>query len=290
MIEQKPYVVSADINLLMQDWANQKDFVLPDERFFKRLRTDFSDFTSQIFPEFELVGEQELTSGLACLVARSSLYPVSLDRVYYSAKPRLELTRQVNTDGQSIGLGPRAFYSSIKSQLEDLPIKAGNDVCLVDDVIFSGEITKIVTGLLEERGVKVAMVCAGIGIQEGIDEMKNVNVEVRCVRTYQEVIDEICERDFYPGVPFCGRTLNTGENTGMPYLLPFGNPVSWASIPEDRQKEFSRFCLYSTTRLFREIEFLSGRNVRCMDLDRKVFGLPEDESRFVDVLENITIM
>lgn len=290
MIEQKPYVVSADINLLLQDWATKKEFVLPNEQFFNSLRADFSKFATQIFPGYELVTEEELTTGIACRVARSGLYPISLDRVYYSAKPRLELTRQVDSDGQNTGLGPRAYSPSISEQLNELPIRAGNDVCLVDDVIFSGEITKIISEMLGNKGVKVAMVCAGVGIQEGIDEMEKAGIKVDCVRTYPEVIDEICERDFFPGVPFCGRTLNNGENVGMPYLLPFGNPVNWASIPEDWQEEFSRFCIYATGKVFKEIEFLSGRSVRCMDLDRKVFGLPEDESRFVDVLENITIM
>lgn len=74
-----------------------------------------------------------------------------------------------------------------------------------------------------------------------------------------------------------------------PYILPFGNPGEWASIPKDRQVPFSRFCLSQTEKLFEGIERASGKSVTCKDLTRGVVGLPRDDTRFVDALRNVRL-
>jgi hypothetical protein len=110
-------------------------------------------------------------------------------------------------------------------------------------------------------------------------------VEVRSVHYFDSVVDEVCERDFYPGVLLSGRTLYGSENVGLPYLLPFGDPVNWASIPEEKKYAFSEFCLNQTIKIFEEIELSSGRPVLCRDLERNIFSIPADGIRFVDALK-----
>ena len=161
-----------------------------------------------------------------------------------------------------------------------------HEVALVDDVIFSGALLERIINLLSRINIQVPLICAGIGIGEGINRINGTKREIRCVRTYEEVIDEVCERDFYPGVPLSGRLLAGGENIGIPYLLPFGNPESWASIPSQQAANFSKFCLRQTISLFDEIERCSDKQVFCRNLGRKVIGLPMD-ARYTDALRKI---
>jgi hypothetical protein len=286
-IQSKPYVVSADIKTLLEPWAMEKGFTLPSPDFFNQLRLDFTDKMKSIFPGFELVSEEELTDGLAEMVKENGVVPVSLDRVYYRSQPSIDIARVVDSEGNNRGLGKRADSSLLLSQFRELKKRGLTQVALVDDVIFTGDLLERVSGVLENMGIEVPLIYAGIGIGEGIDKLSANGRKVLCVREYPEVIDEICERDFYPGVPLSGRLVGESDNTGAPYILPFGNPVEWASIPSESQVSFSRFCLNQTIKLFSAIENNSERAVSCADVERKVIGMPKDDTRFVDALQGI---
>lgn len=282
---KKPYIVSADIQTLLRPWAREKGFTMPNMQFFNQLRTDFSGKMKTIFPGFELVGEDELSLGLLKMVRKNNVFPVSLDRVYYRSQPCLDITRVVDNEGQSKGLGKRTDSPLLIRQFKELKKIGLTKVALIDDVIFTGNLLERVSGVLERMGIAVAFIFAGIGIGGGIDRLSVNGRKVFCVRKYPEVIDEICERDFYPGVPLSGRLLSEDNNTGAPYILPFGNPVEWASIPPESQVSFSRFCLNQTVKLFSAIENASGREVTCEEIGRKIIGLPTDGTRFVDALK-----
>ena len=50
----------------------------------------------------------------------------------------------------------------------------------------------------------------------------------------KDIIDQICERDFYFGIAGSGISIKINEEiVKAPYFLPFGNPVERASIPQD---------------------------------------------------------
>jgi len=282
-LSPQPYIVSGDIVPLLKGWANSKGFVLPSAEFFDQLRGDFSQFMRQIFPGFEFVHEDELTQGLRQIVIESGLHPISLDRVYYPTNPSLEIARLVDMNKKDMGLGKRPGTPPLVQQLGRLSIP-NNDVVLVDDVIFTGDLLEKVARILSKRGIRVSLICAGIGIGEGIEKLTEAGYSVRCVRTYGKVIDEICERDFYPGVPLSGRVLAEKEDVGVPYILPFGNPGKWASIPTEWQESLSRFCLKQTIKLFEAIEAASEKPVLCQDLERKVLSLPMGNTRYVKEL------
>lgn len=222
----KPYIVSGDIYPLMKRWAENGGFVLPRAEFVEQLRENFSAFMRRIFSGFEFVPEEELSCGLSELVVQSNLPVVSLDDVYIKSELCLEITRLVDTAGKDKGLGSRAGSPSLLHQLRELVRKLAasdvNEIALVDDVIFTGSLIKRVINLLSKKGIRVRIIYAGIGIAEGIRQVIDSKREIRCVRTYEEVIDEICERDFYPGVPLSGRLLAGSDNVGVPYLFPFG--------------------------------------------------------------------
>ncbi|HEY4515943.1 MAG TPA: hypothetical protein VJH67_02020 [Candidatus Paceibacterota bacterium] len=288
-LDQRPYVVSGDIKNLLQQWADQREFRLPDDSFFRKLRSDFGVFLTKVFPGFEFVTEEELSGGLNTLVRKNGLCPLSLDRVYCPSDLRVDIARQVDTDGNDKGLSRRANAPFLLEQFRQLRSSGIKQVSLVDDVIFSGDLIARVGEAISRVGIQVGAVYAGIGIREGVVLLLNKGYKVECVRTYDSVIDEICERDFYPGVPLSGRLVDAEKNVGAPYILPFGNPGKWASIPEEWQLPFSKFCLDQTAQLFKGIERASGKVVTCADLERKVISLPQDETRFVDALNRVTL-
>lgn len=283
----KPYVVSADIYSLMSEWANRECFVLPSRNFFYQLREKFLTCMSRIFPSFDFVSEDEISQSLARLVSECGLPTVSLDRVYFKSELNLELTRLVDNEGNDCGLGHRAGSPSILKQVKRLQMSGVREVAIVDDVIFTGVLLERVIDLLSRIKIRVPLIYAGIGIAEGINRINGTRRKVYCVRTYEEVIDEVCERDFYPGVPLSGRLLFGGNNIGVPYLFPFGNPERWASIPSQHAVVFSKFCLHQTIALFEEVERCSNKLIFCQDLGRKVAGLPMNKMRYTDALRKI---
>lgn len=285
--QQNPYVVSEDIGILMQKWAKNKGFVIPDTIFFVKLRLQFAAFMKQIFSNFELVSEEELSVGLKNMVKKTELFPISLDRVYYQSNPGLDISRLVDAQGNDRGLGRRRDSSTLLNQFRKLRKLGIKEAVLVDDVIFSGGLAERITNVLSSIGIETPIICSGIAIKEGVDIITRSGKELCAVKTYDKVTDEVCERDFYPGVPLCGRTLNGSENVGIPYILPFGNPEQWASIPKERQTSLSKFCLRQSISIFETIEEMSGRYVNCEDLDRKIIHLPKDKTRFVNSLKQL---
>lgn len=285
-----PYVVSADIFLLLKKWADKHNFILPKEDFFLELRRDFVTYAKTIFSEFELVSEESLSQGLSDLVSKTGLFPVSLDGIYYDSVCKLEITRLVDENLNDKGLarrfGTNLLYRQFKETINLLRQKGIKEIALIDDVIFSGNLIERVCKILENNNINIPVIIAGIGITAGLEKFKS-NRQVYCVKEFNEVIDEVCERDFYPGVPQSGRLVAGNENLGVPYLRPFGKPEKWASIPEKKSIPFSYFCISKTIKLFKAIEKETNRIVRCDDLGRQVFPLQQNESRcrYVDVLK-----
>jgi hypothetical protein len=267
-------------------WANKQKFIPPQKEFVSNQRKIFVAYFGRIFPNLDFVPEEEIHKGIAKILAANELPVISLDRVYFQSRFNLDITRTVNELKNSQGISNRAGSPTLEQQLRRIKKEDFQKVALADDVIFFGEGIKTILPLLAKIGIKVEKIYAGIGISEGIERLSNSGIEVLCVRRYKEVIDEICERDFYPGIPFSGRLLENSRNIGMPYILPFGNPVEWASIPPKHAQGLSKFCLNQTIDLFEHIEGLSHRKIITKDLDRKVEGIADNE-RFVEGLKKI---
>lgn len=286
-----PYVVSGDVFLLLSKWAKQKKFILPDATFFNVWRDEFKNFFNKIFVDFIFISEEDLSEKINSLLKKISLPKVSLEEVYSKVDLFLSTNRTVDARGNDLTVVSRWGHKSIDTQVDSLKNLGLDEVVLIDDVIFSGESTSKIIQALLNVGIKVPLVVTGIGIADGIEKIESCGSHVVCGFKFEEVIDEVCERDFFPGVPLSGRTLvwRNGKNIGIPYILPFGKIGKWASIPMEWQKSFSEFCLQQTIQLFRAIEKSSNKQVCCCDLDRFVFSMPYDESNFVSQLECINI-
>lgn len=286
-----PYVVSADIELLLRGWAEKSGYTLPSSDFFTDLRHHFTEMFSKIFPEFILLTEQELFQELALIVERTGLVAISLDRTYFLSECRLDVSRLVDDELLDYGWAARdgvPFERQIADLKQSLR-KHGEEpsVVLVDDVIFTGKHIVDITRALEAFGIHVREVCAAVGIREGVSRIESNGYMVQCARFFPKVVDEVCERDFYPGVPLSGRTVVGNHNVGAPYILPFGLPGTWASIPEEHQRSISRFCLEQTIRLFEALEIASQKTIRVRDLPRNIHGLPVSQRSFLDELHRL---
>lgn len=282
-----PFVVSEDICCLLQSWSQSTGFTVPQNGFLTNLRLEMREILEKMFGEnnVEFVSADELITGLNALAIKISDPIISLDRSYFIGQYHLEMNRAVDPALATWGEVARFNSKPIKAQIAEFRNLGLNQVVLLDDVIFSGEGLARLIGQFKQAGIEVVMVIAGIVIGQGQQTLSNLGIPVRQVRYFAEVIDEICERDFYPGIPLCGRfVVGSKIETGAPYLLPFGKPTEWASIPESDAESFSNFCLKQTIRLWQEVENLSGKIVRCRDLTRLPIGLPADDSSFVDQL------
>ncbi len=236
-----------------------------------------------------MVSEADLQCKIPKLVSEAGIYPVSLDGVYFREGAMLEITRVVDDNGNDCGYGSRTGTATLDEQyqrlVEHLKEKGIKEVALVDDVVFTGSLLTMVSERLAQEEIRTPIVCAGIVINDGTRRLGNPDERiVRCVYRYRAVVDEVCERDFYPGVPLCGRTLARDNTIGIPYVRPFGRPDRWASIPDEWCTSLSRFCLSQTQKLFEEIQRKSNREVLCKDLWRTVHTLPNDETPFLKIL------
>lgn len=284
-----PYIVSADIKLLLERWAQERGFVLPRDEFFGNLRHEFNCAMRGIFPNYEFVSEEELVHGLNEMTKASSHPVVSIDRAYCSTELTLDITRLCRTiENGSTTVGARYGKPPVVEQIERI-CQTSKVITLLDDVVFEGQTMLRLIDVLHDNGVRVASVIAGIGIAEGVGRIQERGIGVRCVRRYEVAVDEVCERDFYPGVPFSGRSLAGDANIGISYLLPDGKPEKWASIPSEWCRPLSRACLSNTYALFAQIGRCSARDVLISDLDRRLYGYTDGAMSVLEMIQSMMI-
>lgn len=285
--KQNPYVISADVHDLLRKYFFSTGYSLPNEEFFQGLSDEMRSVLREYFGNVDVVSEVELKTGINKLAAESPYPIIAIDRVYLN-RPEIrayagaiDMTRTVNEHFEDIEeVSPRPGYPPISKQLQYFKAEIPSPVTLIDDVIFSGKGILRLSQMLESVGRPVRQVICGIGIAEGVKGLEDVGINVRCIREYQDVIDEVCERDFYACVPFSGRTVvdKNGQNWSAPYFEPFGNPQKWASIPPEQIISFSEFCLSQSITLWRRIEQLSRERVPTHAVPRKIRGLKKDAS------------
>jgi hypothetical protein len=153
------------------------------------------------------------------------------------------ISRAVDHTLQDAGYAPRLGFPPIAEQLAQAA-GLSREVVLADDVLFSGEMVSSLAEALATRGTQVKEVICGIAIAEGAEKLEAEGIAVTAVRTYADVEDELCERDFAL-VPGSGRRLIEREQHALYFDNLFGRPRVWASIPLAHEHTF---CLNSLRR------------------------------------------
>jgi hypothetical protein len=260
----------------MARWATVSGNALPPRDFFRELTQALQSELGEVFKaRVEVVPHDELKAGIDRLAGGSPYPVVSFDRAYADADtPNLigyiDVTRFVDRTYGDLGVHGRDGYPFGRSENYNrfyVDSKAGPQaIVLVDDVIFSGENLAADIGYLRRLGRPVKQVIAGVGIGEGVRTIEATGTAVTSVRYYEDVIDEVCERDFFACVPLSGRTVLDTSNPSYPrwsapYFEPFGNPQKWASVPVQSVERFSRSCLIRSITLWEAVERESARPI-----------------------------
>lgn len=305
----KPYVISEDIDVLLCDWAKRRNFSIPDHSFFREMRAEFYTSLQECLGYsngaeniVHAVSVEELKNGMTELIGNISMPIVSVDTVYTPREfPVIEITRMVDRRHWKLGTGSRTS-TPIKDQISALPESyRSSPIAICDDVVFGGDSIIDLIVACEEENVTVGALILGISVRSGIDAILNKfpHVRIFSVREYGNVRDEICERDFWIGVPQSGRLVGKRENgipvpivpeTGVPYLLPFGSPknvTKWSTLEPIYINRWSHSCLSLSIRLWEEVGRISGREVLCSDIERIPFGFPNSATSFVKYLRGL---
>ena len=93
-----------------------------------------------------------------------------------------------------------------------------------------------------------------------------------------EVIDQICERDFYFGI--AGSGIMTKTKNGYykaPYFKPYGNPYERASIPIAYEEFFSKGCISRSLYLWEEIDKLNNKETLIEELPERIINTNPQE-------------
>ena len=138
-------------------------------------------------------------------------------------------------------------------------------------------ICKVADALLE-KGVVVKEVLAGVAVKENLGVITSKGIPVKSCFNISNVLDEVCERDFYFGVAQSGQSLLTDNNqvVKMPYFSPFGLPVDSASVPEEKANDFSRECIKCSYDLWSDIQQNSNKIVTSNDLPEPILNTQDD--------------
>lgn len=295
------YVITEDLEFLMQQWVNDSDFRIPDCNFFQNIQNRLSEFLESVFPNVLLIKQNILYNQLRNIMESiKNVNIVTIDRMFDSAQFYLESNRIADISTQEIiGEAQRPGHQPLEEQILLLP--KDRPIVLVDDGCFSGETLFRIVRRLKSHSFVIQNVVVGvlIGRQHNRLLQEYSGLRLSAVYEFDEVIDWICERDFYLGSPLSGRTAGTKENgvvepcnpgVSLPYCLPFGDPIKGASVPTDRTVEYSRFIIDQSCELWEEVEQRSGKVILCSDISRLPIGIHRDNCRFVEVLSGVRDM
>jgi len=279
----------------MKRWSGDSGFKIPDHQFFTSLQHRLLGYLGSIFPGIVFISLDDLSGQLKQKIdqARDTLL-VSIDQIYNNTECHLESNRIADIDTMEIiGEAQRPGHISLAEQVDNLP--KGRPITIIDDGCFSGDTLFRIFTLMKEKGLDVQKIIVGILIGRAknrfVQEYPSVALET--VYEFNNVIDWVCERDFFVGPPLSGRTAGIKENNtivpcnpgiSLPYCLPFGDPIKGASVPTNRVVEYSRFIIDLSVELWLKIGEISDKPVLSRDVPRLPKGIKRDERRFVDAL------
>ncbi len=273
----KPYVLSQDINYLLSSWAKKTKLAIPA---IGQYQGEITRKLQDIFPKVDVISEPELQNSARRTLEfckENKLACLSLDRAYMPAVDSQNLTfyidssRQVDNLLNSKGLGTRSSQNSeLQKQFYDISNIIGDtEVVIFDDVAFGGDTVLQLAELAKNAGIKIARLDFGIATSEALEKIGIAGYKSKSYRTYSDLIDEVCERDYFIGSPLSGRTLQTTEGTkGIPYLEPFGKPDEWGSIPKNESRLFSYFCLTVAREFWSESQQMNKNQIIVNQLDK----------------------
>lgn len=169
---------------------------------------------------------------------------------------------------------------SIDLQIERISKAVGNKILLADDVVFSGNVLKNIINRFNRFGVEVVEIISSICSSDAYNYfLKKLKYGIKTNYIMStDVIDQICERDFYFGIAGSGIMVNTSNGLyKSPYFKPYGNPNERASIPIEFEDYFSKGCLERSIYLWEEIDKLKGRKTIIEELPERIINTNQND-------------
>lgn len=193
----------------------------------------------------------------------------------------IEMNRIVDLNGQIIGFGPRPGTDLLSKQIAGISSLAqGKSIVIAEDGAFSGGTVNYLVDQFTKSWVEVVGVVVGICFPEAVSTIKkSFGGRLIAVEEAETPVEWMPDHDFLPFMPNCGRVfgfmfgeegvpLYTHDGTSFcfPYINPFGDPVKWASIPQEHAAEFSIFCLEQALGIYEHLDKLNGRRLTINDV------------------------
>lgn len=203
-----------------------------------------------------------------------------MDKIYIKPDEEniyfLDCTR-INGTSKLVSRGEESIDQQIIRLSNELK---GQKVIIADDVVFSGSVLKDIISRFNKLGIEVIGIVTSISSMDAYTYFNN-NLKYGINSNFvmnKDVIDQICERDFYFGI--AGSGIMVGTKKGLlkaPYFKPYGDPVNRASIPEEYEEYFSKGCLERSIYLWEEIDKLKKIKTKIKELPEKIVNTNEND-------------
>lgn len=281
-----PYVVTDDLELVFDDLSMLGDRK-PDKAHVEEASNRIISSLDSIFPKVERIPASRIAGYLEDRVEKSSLPVVSLtallpasERVIsleFSRSAKLVTGLNGDFNFEDVGLLPRfQDRKCINHQFEDVAqiIQACGvrEVTIADDVVFSGGTVLDVVEKLAAFDIAVRSILASVSMKKAVARLGVQNIAVESDFVYEDVIDEVCMRDFIVGAPGGGRNIvrEDGSYAAAPYINPFGSIENWASIDIKDAPAHSKACLEAAAKLWQAIDAHTETETRFSMLPKPV--------------------
>ncbi len=249
--------------------VNRVECALPE---IKVVSYDMTDLADEVWSQ-----ALKLKSDLASEIVVSTCAELAATRRGHT----IEMNRIVDVNGDIIGFGPRPGNPLLKKQIASIAEFArGKSVVLAEDGAFSGSTVDYLVKKLQVHGVEVSAVVVGICFPTAVENLsKSFNGRLMVIRKTEKPYEWMPDHDFLPFVPNCGRVfgslygdegvpcyIHDGTSFSFPYILPFGDPTKWASIPREHAVSFSQFCLEQALVIYKCLDEMNNRRLTVRDL------------------------
>jgi hypothetical protein len=281
--KSRTYLLVLDLPEIMEAYE-RVGLQLPDVAFFKGRQQCLTTRLQETIPDcsLETIESNRLMNKIASLlhdlllVTPESVVISTVSAIASKTGGRcLQVNRLVDPTGKMLGLGARPGNYSLHSQFAEIKgCLEKRPVILVEDGSFSGSTMKSMIEICNGMHIEVKHLVIGFLFPEARENILKTFPKVKDVHCWREenFVDWVPDHDFYPFVPNSGRVvgfsynshhmpvyLHSGLSLCMPYILPYGKPVEWASVPKESACGFSLFCVREAITMFEEMERLNGR-------------------------------
>lgn len=307
---KRTYLLVLDLPEMMEAYerigdGNGGNLKIPDAAFFNERQQRLVAKLQEIIPEccVETIEANSLTNQIVGSLHK--LLAATPEAVVISTVPGvawktnglcMKINRLIDSMGKYFGIGPRPGNSSINSQfLEIRELSSKRPVILVEDGSFTGGTMVKMIEVCNELHIEIKCLVIGFLFASAKEAILKVFPREKDIHSWREgnFLDWMPDHDFYPFVPNAGKVvgfsyrvnhtvrhmpvrLHNGLHLCKPYILPYGNPVEWASIPAEHAKKFSTFCIREMRDILWKMHWLNGRHVTLQDIldTNPCVGLP----------------